>query len=205
MKNTIYIYPTDTVWGIGGTIHDEIVYNQVARIKETDLTKPVSTLFNSWELLEDYFNFPDTIKTVKSELLQIFKLKTTLGFPVKWIKNNSIPQWIYQNSDVVGVRVLKDSKSINKIIKNEKSAIITTSLNKTGSEPIILKNDAIAFQKNFAKNCEFICEDDYKDPTRSSASTIIFFNEKYNYTIIRKGEGWDNIEKHLALLTTRLL
>ncbi len=205
MKNLIYIYPTDTVWGIGGTVHDQAVYNQVAEIKSTDLTKPVSTLFNSWELLEKYFNLPSQIVKAKNELLSIFKLKITLGFPVTWIKNGSIPHWIYQNSNVVGVRLLEDSKSINTIINREKSAIITTSLNKTGDDPIIFKKAAEQFQKSHAVEAKFVCEADYQDPRISIASTIIFFDEKFKFTIIRKGEGWEKIEKHLELLSTQLL
>ncbi|MFN8370605.1 MAG: Sua5/YciO/YrdC/YwlC family protein [Bacteriovoracaceae bacterium] len=125
--------------------------------------------------------------------------------PKFWIKNKSIPQWIYQNSNVVGVRLLTDSKSVNKIIKNEKCAIITTSLNKTGEDPIILKNAAHTSWNKYASKHEFICEDDYNDPKASVASTIVFFNEKFDLTITRKGEGWEKIEKHLELLSAKLL
>ena len=55
-SNTIYVYPTDTVWGIGCSIYNQDGFEKIAKIKKTKADKPLSILFESRAEIELFFN-----------------------------------------------------------------------------------------------------------------------------------------------------
>ena len=191
-SESVFIYPTDTVWGIGASIHSQSAQKKIASIKRTADDKPLSIMLTDINVLYKSFNFPDTMSI--SWLRNYFKLESTLAIPLK-ISRISIPSWVTGKSDLVSVRCLEHPEL--KIIGDTlKAPFITTSLNLTGEPPIITYQDAKQFQLAYAPDAEFFGDSSHNLSGRSS--TIVFFRGNH-FEIIREGLKVEEIKKHLGL------
>lgn len=191
-NESVFIYPTDTVWGIGASIHSQSAQKKIASIKKTADDKPLSIMFTDINVLYKSFNFPENID--KSWLRNYFKLESTLGIPLK-ISRIPIPSWVTSKSDLVSVRCLEHPE-LKEIGETLKAPFITTSLNLTGEPPIITFQDAKQFQLAYAPEAEFFGNSSHDLSGRSS--TIVFFRGD-RFEIIREGLKVEEIKKHLKL------
>lgn len=190
----IFIYPTDTVWGIGASIYSEEGYKKIAAIKKTSEHKPLSIMFTDINEFYKSFTFPSEINL--SWLKKYFCLESTLGMPLASSKI-LIPSWVTQGSDIVSVRVLEESPVLKSISRDLSAPFFTTSLNVTGEAPIIDFEAAFNFQKKHAGEAYF-----YGDSSQNlsgHSSTIIFYRNG-EFQIIRAGRKMEEIKEHLSLL-----
>lgn len=193
MKDKIFIYPTDTVWGIGGNIHVSGMLQQVNRIKGYSENKPLSILFSNLAMLSDYF---DLALFDKDWLQQFFKLEATLGLPVSWLKK-SIPEEVYGESSFICVRVLSSSE-IDSAIAQAEGPVFTTSFNLKGEAPALTLNRAKQLAKKICPKAVLIKGN---MELNGDSSTILWIDESLNFTLLRAGTMVDKIEKHIKLLT----
>lgn len=191
-NESVFIYPTDTVWGIGASIYSQSAQKTIASIKKTSDDKPLSIMFTDVTVLYNSFNFPD-VMTV-SWLRNYFKLESTLAIPLK-IAKFSIPSWITGKSELVSIRCL-ELPELKMISETLKAPFITTSLNLTGEPPIVNFQEARKFQISYAPDAEFFGDSSHNLSGRSS--TIVFFRANH-FEIIREGLKVEEIKKHLNL------
>ena len=191
-NESVFIYPTDTVWGIGASIYSEAAYKKIAAIKKTTTDKPLSIMFTDINALYKSFNFPEHMSV--SWLRNYFKLESSLGLPIR-ISKISIPSWVTAKSDIVSVRCL-DLPVLKPISDALKGPFFSTSLNVTGEDPIINYADAKAFQQSHAKDAEFFGDSTHN--LSGHSSTIVFFRGN-SFEIIREGSKVAEIKKHLKL------
>jgi L-threonylcarbamoyladenylate synthase len=189
-KDDVYIYPTDTVWGIGSSIYSEKGYLDIAEIKRTSTDKPLSVLFNSREQILSFFKLP--IFMDEKWFKSLFSLEATMQIPLEW-KQKDIPKWIYQKSEFLNIRCLK-GPIIGAIIEELNGPITTTSLNISGTPPIKDRLEAINFHQKYAPNTIF---KDSKEELSGHSSTIISFNKDGMGKIVRSGRFADEIKKGL--------
>ena len=191
-NESVFIYPTDTVWGIGASIYSESAQKTIASIKKTSENKPISIMFTDITILYNSFNFPDVMTL--SWLRNYFKLESTLAIPIK-IAKISIPSWITGKSELVSVRCLEHPE-LKIISETLKDPFITTRLNLTGEPPIINFEDAKQFQLTYAPDAIFFGDKSHNLSGRSS--TIVFFRVNH-FEIIREGLKIEEIKKYLKL------
>lgn len=201
MSDSIYIYPTDTVWGIGGSIRSRSVQKTISKIKKTDVKKPISILFSSIDQIHNFIN----IKSIFSNdwLERFFTFETTLGIPKSWWKDES-SKWIFGESEYVAIRFLK-LPHVLEICNKETSPIFTTSLNVSGEEVISQDSSARAFFNKYVLPCEedaiFVSNE---NKLSGDSSTIVFYDE-HSFRIIRSGKLINQVRQHLELLSTTIL
>jgi len=199
-KKKVIIYPTDTVWGIGGNIFEFDIYQKIQKIKNSAPNKPVSILFSGLDQLKNYFDIKNIgyfqkTPDIDAFLNKFFILETTLLIPKKLNIKNEIPKWIYAEESNVGVRVLP-KRTIEYIIQKVKSPIITTSLNVTGDPPITQIEMARSFYDKYAPNEIFVTPKTIEDQTMSSASsTIVILEENTGPRILRAGQKVEEVKK----------
>jgi L-threonylcarbamoyladenylate synthase len=191
-NESVFIYPTDTVWGIGASIASESAYKKIAAIKRTGTDKPLSIMFTDINILYNCFNFPEAINI--SWLRNYFKLESTLGIPIK-ISKILIPSWVTGKSDIVSVRCL-DLPVLKPISTALSGPFFTTSLNITGQDPITSYDEAKKFQQAYALDAEFFGDRTHNLSGRSS--TIVFFRMN-SFEIIREGLKVEEIRNHIKL------
>ncbi|MBI2521923.1 MAG: Sua5/YciO/YrdC/YwlC family protein [Bdellovibrio sp.] len=181
----IYIYPTDTVWGIGASIYDFQAHLRIGEIKKTPADKPVSILMPTLKDVQEYFNLPETTNFVL--LKEMFKLEVTLGFPLQWMQKE-IPSYIFSGSSWVGVRCLEPASmpSIKCLMKEVSGPITSTSLNYSGEAPITSEVLAREFAKKI-ENCTFIPPLPNDPPMSGQSSCLLCFDDQGASKLIRSG------------------
>jgi L-threonylcarbamoyladenylate synthase len=196
MKNDdLFIYPTDTVWGIGCSLYSEKGQERISEIKRSAKNKPLSIMFANTEILHASFSFPKEVTL--TWLQDFFKLETTLGFPLARAKIK-IPKWATGESSFVSVRCL-ENKIISEIYNEITTPFFSTSLNLTGEHPITQEMEARKFQEIYAPDAHFVNSKRALDLSGSS-STIIFLNENLNFEIKREGARIEEVKNQLMKL-----
>ena len=197
-EDELFIYPTDTVWGLGCSIYSESGYLKIAAIKKSTSKKPLSIMFNGIDEVAKYFQLPEKLTT--DWLNDFFKLETTLALPLK-ISRTKLPEWVTGNSSFVGIRCL-ESDVIKKIYNRTNGPFFTTSLNITGVVPITDLDTALDFQKQHAPSAQFVTTSNMSiNPQLSgSSSTLIFLNENFQFEIKREGKKSEEVRIHLKKL-----
>jgi L-threonylcarbamoyladenylate synthase len=195
-SKNVYIYSTDTVWGIGCSIYSETGFLRICSIKQTATDKPMSIMFSTIDDVFNSFRFSD--KITKAWLKEFFKLETTLGIPLEnaFIE---IPKWATGKSAYVTIRCL-ESSGINQIFEKIKCPFFTTSLNLTGSLPVLTNPDALVFQQLHAPDAIFIKEKE-DEQLSGASSTIVFLDNNLNFEIKREGLKVDQVKFHLSKIT----
>ena len=194
LKNTIYIYPTDTVWGIGCSIFAKESLLEINRIKRIDEKRPFSILFNSEEMLKGYFDLPSSITSLP--LVDIFKEESTICFPIKYWKLNSEDlEDVCAGSNYVGVRLI-NSEEINQIINETRAPITSTSLNLTGNPPIVKYNEALEFTNNHP-NTKLVGKEGAD--LSGVASSVVAIDDSGVCKIFREGRKLKSILSYVKL------
>ena len=194
MIDKLFIYPTDTVWGIGGSIYSKNCYDKIVNIKQRDASKPFSVLFPNLDEILKFVNFPKTIS--KKWLSKFFNLESTLGVPKEWIKKD-IPDWICQDSPYLAVRCV-ETIEVKKLFSIIKDPISSTSLNLAGESPIDDNMVARNFFDDNASGEEFILNSNSKCSGRSS--TIVLLSSE-GPLVVRSGLYIEEINEHLKILS----
>jgi len=94
----VVLYPTDTVYGLGANIFNKKAVNEVYKIKNRELTKPLSILISNIEAMPIIADLNENQKKC---------INNYLPGPYTFIlkKKNTIPKYITSGKDTVGIRI----------------------------------------------------------------------------------------------------
>ena len=192
----VFIYPTDTVWGIGTNASLEFGSDYIADIKNTKRGKPLSVLFSELDLLFEYFDIPEQLD--RDWLRNFFKFESTLGLPVSW-SNGKIAESVFAKMPHVCVRVI-ETREIEILIEKACGPVLSTSVNLTGEAPANSEAAAQEFLTRYVPEATLISLEELKPSGHSS--TIVLLNDDFSWNLIREGENVGHVKKVLKLLTT---
>lgn len=179
----VLAFKTDTVWGFGCNLLDEIAVNKIYEIKRRDSKKPLILMSDDFRHLKKYIKFiPDYAndlieKHLPGALTLIFE------------KSDLCPNFITSNGDTVGIRI-PDSEDFRKIISQiDGKVLATTSCNVSNEEPVMNYKEACNKFGNFATIIEPI-----KDEENENVPSTVILCEKESYKILRQGaiKLWKN-------------
>ncbi len=190
----IYIYPTDTVWGIGALYTDEGSHESICKIKRSRFEKSFSILFSDISMLKNYLDIPNELS--EDWLRDFFSLETSLGFDHSRFKND-VPNWISRTQWII-VRVIKNN-AIESILEHTKAPISTTSLNFTSEAPISSVKEAREFFNNL-NNDDIVFLNDENIVPSSNSSTIVLYHGNFRYRILREGKYINKVKKQLSII-----
>ena len=122
-NNSVFIYPTDTVYGIGCNALDEEAVERVRQIKNTN--KPFSVIAPSKQWI---------YKNLHAKKHYIEKLPGPFTFIIKLKKKNIVASNVTYNN-TLGIRI--PNNKLTKLIQKSKLPFISTSANESGKPPII--------------------------------------------------------------------
>ena len=168
----IIVYPTDTLYGFGVDATNTDAIQRLNRLKGR--SKPLSIILESVEHVHNFAEFDGTIEV---EINQLFPGSYTILLPA--IKNNLSP-FVQNGSPLIGLRIPDHFFPI-KLVKLLGKPIITTSINRHGTDPL---NDVTQVEIDFPNVAIF--EDSHH--TQSKGSTIIDYSTAPP-EIIRDGDG----------------
>lgn len=123
----IFIYPTDTIYGIGGNPFDRNVVNRISAFKGRDEKKQFIWLLSD---IENLLNYIDVLNQSHIEVLQrIWPASLTVIFNL-----NERTKEI-TNQKTVAVRIPKNDFCL-KLLREISTPLISTSVNRSGEEPL---------------------------------------------------------------------
>jgi len=177
------VYPTETVYGLGANALSEEAVRTVYKIKQRDVSRPISLAVSSFEMLQ-------SVAHIDSRSLEI--LIELLPGPVTVLlrRKDRVPDILTAASDIVGVR-FPDNKIATRIIE-ETGPITSTSANISGKNPPIsveeveIKADIII---NGGK-CKYGMPSTIVDMTRTTANEE---KTEIKIEIKRRGAGYDRV------------
>ncbi|MBU1129591.1 MAG: threonylcarbamoyl-AMP synthase [Nanoarchaeota archaeon] len=143
LKNKIFIYPTDTIYGIGCDATNSKLIKKIRQIKQRD-SKPFSVIAPNFKWI--YQNCIVDEKLVKKYLPGKYTL----------ILKKKNPNFLKEVSDnnFIGIRVPKSA--FTKKIQKLNIPIVTTSVNLSGEKPITKISE---IPKKILKKVNFIFEE----------------------------------------------
>ncbi len=122
-KGKIFIYPTDTVYGIGGNPYKKDVVEKIYKIKRRDKSKPLSVIAPSEEWIVEHFDISKVV------------LKIYFPGPYTLLLKKKDPDFLSNasTSSYVGVRI--PDHPITLLVNKAEVPLITTSANLSGEKP----------------------------------------------------------------------
>ncbi len=173
LKGSIFIYPTDTIYGFGGNPLNEVAIKKISDIKGKQNWRRYIFLISDIEILKSYAD-------VNSEKYLDFLL-TIWPNPVSVIlKLNKKYQELLQSE--TGAFRIPNHRFCHKLISALKMPLISTSVNRTGNEPM---NDPSLIIQEFSKEVDAIFYSNKK--SFFEASTLIDLTEE-EPKLVREGK-----------------
>jgi len=174
----VIAYPTETVYGLGANIFNELAIRRIFEIKGRLINKPISVAVSSFEMLE-------SIACVSLENRKI--IGKLLPGPITIIlpKKEIVSSLLTGGTDFIGIR-FPENKTAKEIIEKVGFPITATSANFSGEKEITEAKD-ITLSVDFIVKGK--CK--YKKP-----STILDLIER---RILREGAGIEKVREILCL------
>lgn len=120
----VLIYPTDTLYGIGGDATSEAVVKKIHKIKKINQKKPLSVMVADLDMVKEY------CEVGKNEEIELAKLPGPYTFIFRQ-KPNKIAA---SNGKKLGIR-MPDNEFCRMLCQRFKKPIVTTSANITKQKP----------------------------------------------------------------------
>lgn len=171
-EGEMIVYPTDTLYGLGVDASNTHAIRKLNRLKGRSV--PLTIVVSDFDMLENYAHFDSS---------QLPEFKKLLPGPYTLLldkKGSDLSPSVTLDSTKIGIRIPNHSFPIE-IVKLNNVPIITTSINRHGTEPIILISE---MEKEFPHVTIFEDQDDHE----SLGSTIIDYSVKPP-KIFRQGDG----------------
>jgi L-threonylcarbamoyladenylate synthase len=168
----IFIYPTDTIYGIGGNPFDEKVVKRISDIKGRNEKKQFVWLISDFENL---LNYVDVTFENHIDFLQ----RIWPG-PVSVVLNLNDRTKKITDFKTIAVRV-PNNNFCQKLLTEIKQPLISTSVNRSSQEPA---NHVEQIAEDFSREVDAIIYN--SDPVQHFASTIIDLTTKQP-KLIREG------------------
>lgn len=157
LAGKIFIYPTDTLYGLGCDATNQRAVERIKDIKHRDKDKPLSVIAPS-------------IKWIKDNFLIDVDLNKYLPGPYTIIlkkKNPSFLSWV-SNSETMGIRI--PANKLTKQIQKAGVPFITTSVNLSG-EPFALRLEDV--KEEIKDKVDYIIEAEDEKSLSGIPSTLI--------------------------------
>ena len=157
LAGKIFIYPTDTIYGLGCNAEDETAVERIKEIKGRDKDKPISII-------------APNIKWIEENFIIDVKISSYLPGPYTLIlkkKNPNILNWV-SSSESIGIRI--PANKFTKEIQKAKVPFVTTSVN-LSRESFALKIEDI--KPEIKNKVDYIIEAEDEKELSGKPSTLI--------------------------------
>ncbi|MFA6073100.1 MAG: Sua5/YciO/YrdC/YwlC family protein [Candidatus Woesearchaeota archaeon] len=167
MKSKVFIYPTDSIYGIGCDATDATLVSKIRKLKKSTL-QPFSIIAPSKEWVYANCVVEERQKPYVESLgkkLAIAGKKTCFTVILKLKNKNAVAKNVDQGTGNIGVRI--PEHWISELVSELGSPIVTTSANPTGEDFMTSLDDLNEIIKD---EVDFII---YEGEKKGSPSTII--------------------------------
>jgi len=149
-NGSIFIYPTDTIYGFGGNPFNEMAIKKISKVKGKDNWRRYIFLISDIEMLKSY-------AVINSEKYLDFLLSIWPNPVSVILKLNNKYQEILQSE--TGAFRIPNHRFCYKLVSELKMPLVSTSVNRTNNEPL---NDPSQIIQEFSTEVEAIFYSDIK-------------------------------------------
>jgi len=167
------LYPTDTVWGLGGDATNEVVIDKIYQIKQREPEKSLLILVNSYKMLQKY------IVDVPLEIWEILEKSlepTTIIYP----NPKNLPSKLLAKDGSIAIRVVKRG-FVADLIKTVQVPLISTSANLSGKQTPTSFNE---IENDILQNVDYVVNL-HRNSETGKSSRIIKWTKGFGIEIIR--------------------
>lgn len=172
LTGSVFIYPTDTIYGFGGNPFNEATINKISEIKGKINWRRYIFLISDLEILKSYADI--TSEKYLDFLLSIWPNPVSVILKL----NNKYQELLKSET---GAFRIPNHRFCFKLINELKMPLVSTSVNRTGNEPM---NDPSQIIQEFASEVDAIFYSDKK--SFFEASTLIDLS-KDEPVLVREG------------------
>ena len=173
LNHGVVAFPTETVMGLGVLYNDREAYDKLNQIKRRPEDKPYTLMVKSVDDLAKY----GVINEVTQRVIDAFMPGSiTILVPVK---ENSVPEYVTHNSNVIGMRVPTNLEAISLLEKVE-IPLLVPSANRSGEKPA-LNSDEV--KRIFGDELDFVISGEAQNEV---PSTIVDLT-KEAVKVVREG------------------
>lgn len=176
-KGKLIIYPTDTVYGIGGIITNENTIKNIYKAKDRSFSSPLIALVSNTNKIEEIAFINEKNKEKIEKLIKEF---WPGGLTIILESKNIVPPIMISNGKTVGVRMPNHETAL-KIIESAGGILPTTSANISGEAT---PRSYEELDNEFKKRVDIVI-DGGKCPIGTASTIIDMSNE--NIKILREG------------------
>ncbi|HIP35326.1 MAG TPA: threonylcarbamoyl-AMP synthase [Crocinitomix sp.] len=177
-RGGVIIYPTDTVYALGCSLHKKRAIEKLAQLKGVKLKKSnFSIIFNDLSHLAEY------TKPIDRATYKILNKNLPGPFTFVLTASSQIPKLFETNKKTIGIRI-PDNKIVKAIVQELGHPLVTTSLH---NEDDILEycTDPYLIQEKWEKQVDIIIDGGFG---KNEASTVVNLANG-DIEIIRQGIG----------------
>ncbi len=176
MKTDVFGFETDTVWGLGCDVNNEVGVDKIYEIKGRDRNKPLILMSYDLDLLLNY------VEGVGEAELSLMKKYFPGALTVILKKSKFCPTYICEGKETVGIRI-PDHIGFKDICELTSSKVLaTTSLNFSNEPPCANYDEA---KEKFGNVCEII--DPKSGKTLENLPSTIVDLTNGEFKILRQG------------------
>ncbi len=173
-KDGVMLYPTDTIWGLGGSIFSERATEQIYTIKQRERHKPLLILADSIKMMKNYVK--DIHPRVET-LLTYHRQPLTIIYEA----NQHVPSHLLCGGTSIAIRIVQDEfcKSLINLLGHP---ISSTSANIANHPSPTYYSEV---DKQVIAQCDYVVKYRQEDTSKARASVIAKFDFKGNLHFIR--------------------
>lgn len=179
------IYPTDTLYGLGGNFFSLSVIKKIDSLKERS-NQPYSVAISGIDML------PNLVEKIPESFYYFYERLIPGKFTFLLTASHSLNKLLLKNTQKIGVRI-PDLSGLLKLIKILKVPLISTSVNKTGKKPL---NDPRIICQHFS-DVDLLIDSGQQ---RSSRGSTVLDLTQDPVKCLRKGDDykkWLSLSKNL--------
>lgn len=175
----LIIFPTDTIYGLGGSITSQKALERICQIKGIKKEKAnFSFIFHDLSMLSEF------TRPINNDVFKMMKHNLPGPFTFILEANNNIPRIFQSKKKTIGIRI-PDQPIITNIVREFGSPIMTTSLVDEEDEIGEYLTDPEEIYERYQDKVDIIIDGGYGD---NQASTIVDCTDN-EIIITRQGKG----------------
>lgn len=175
----LIIFPTDTIYGLGGSITSQKALERICQIKSIKKEKAnFSFIFHDLSMLSEF------TRPINNDVFKMMKRNLPGPFTFILEANNNIPRIFQSKKKTIGIRI-PDQPIITNIVREFGSPIMTTSLVDEEDEIGEYLTDPEEIYERYQDKVDIIIDGGYGD---NQASTIVDCTDN-EIIITRQGKG----------------
>lgn len=188
LDHHVFVYPTDTCYGIGCSALDEAALKRVYEAKGRDFAKPVNLMVDSLETLERFGELSPTAR----KLAEVF---LPGGFTLLLPRKDALPSFVNPGQDLIGLRI-PDHAFCLALVKAIGTPVVTTSANVAGQPETYSLPDILEAFGGKNENIDLVFDGGVLEKNPPSTIVKVVGN---SWEVVRQGRiGPEDIEKALT-------